>query len=771
MATSIAEVVVNAPLLRSFHYSIPDNLEVELLRGHRVLIPFGPRTITGVCVGFPRESEVPKLKPITSILHPECRFDEHLLELTRWISSYYRVSWGEVLETALPPAIRSGKAKEQKIREVFALKEPEKLLAEAKKLRKKAAAQARILEKLAEKGSPDRAFERGRLLKEANAAAASLNRLRENGWLEEKSRVLRLDPYGTETANLTPREEPDLNADQAAALAALEASLDEGGFKTWLLHGISGSGKTEVYLRALRRVLSRGGRGLVLVPEISLTPQTVLRFKRALPGHRVAVLHSMLTPNERTSQWRNIQEGLADVVIGARSAIFAPIPDLELIVVDEEHESSYKQDSSPRYHARDVAVLRGKLLEANVVLGSATPALESLHNAREGKYGLLRLPRRATTHGLPRTHVVQLDGRFYNPDGSGLISRELDMMVRKELKRGAQSILYLNRRGFTTYLHCLECGCVLNCDECDVSLTLHRGENLLRCHYCDLKQMIPRQCPDCRSGKLRHSGVGTEKVVAEISRRFPDARVLRLDRDTVRNHQLLKEALGAFSRGEYDILVGTQMVAKGHDFPGVNLVGILLADTGLHFPDFRASERTWQLLTQVSGRAGRGEERGLAIIQTFSPGHYAIACAANGEDEEFCRKELEYRKTLGYPPFGRLVKILLSGKQEEAVCEEASRIAELLREAAAPGASKTNKDQGGLFDLKKTGTGAVASRPRILGPAPAPLTRLQGKFRIQILIKSPTSAVNQQLLERVEGKLKPRRGVDLLLDVDPQSML
>ena len=771
MVAPIAEIVVNAPLLRSFHYSVPSDLGTDLRRGHRVLVPFGHRTATGVCVGFPEESEVPELKPIKSILHPDCCFDEHLLELTRWISSYYRVSWGEVLEAALPPAIRSGKAKEQKLREVVALKSSAELLEEAGRIERRAAAQARILKKLAEKGADGRAVERSRLLKESRGSAASLNRLKEQGWLEEKTRVKRLDPYESETAKLPPRREPELNSAQAAALAALESSLDVGEFKTWLLYGVSGSGKTEVYLRALRRVLDKGGRGLVLVPEISLTPQTVLRFKQALPDRQVAVLHSMLSPNERTSQWRNIQEGKADLVIGARSAIFAPIPDLGLIVVDEEHESSYKQDSSPRYHARDIAVMRGKLLGANVILGSATPSLESLHNTHQGKYGLLELPERATTYGLPRVSVVQLDGSFYRSDGSGLISRELDRMVRKELARGAQSILFLNRRGFTTYVQCSQCGYVLSCDECDVSLTYHREDKLMRCHYCDMKEMVPSSCPDCRSTQLRHSGVGTEKVVDEISRRFPEARVLRLDRDTTRNHQLLRQALGSFSRGEYDILVGTQMVAKGLDFPGVNLVGILLADTGLHFPDFRAAERTWQLLTQVAGRAGRGDEQGLAIIQTFSPDHYAIQSAARGENEEFCRKELEYRRTLGYPPFGRLVKILLSGKVEANVREEAVRIGEILRQAASPGGSEAAQGSDGLSDLKKTGAGSLESRPRILGPAPAPLNRLQGKFRIQILIKSPTSAVNQRLLERVKDRLKPRRGVDLVLDVDPQSML
>ena len=769
MVSKIAEVVVNAPLLRSFHYSVPGDLGADLLRGHRVLVPFGHRTTTGVCVGFPLESEVPKLKPIQSILHPGCRFDEHLLELTRWISSYYRASWGEILEAALPPAIRKGEAKEQMTREIFALKSSTELLEESGRIERRAAAQARLLKTLAEKGGQDLGLERSSLLKQAEATAASLRRLEKQGWVEEKTRVRRLDPYETETAGMEPREEPVLNPDQAAALAAMEPGIDENQFRPWLLKGVSGSGKTEVYLRAIRRALEQGKRGLVLVPEISLTPQTVLRFKQALPGKKVAVLHSMLTPNERTSQWRDIQEAKADLVIGARSAIFAPLPDLGLIVVDEEHESSYKQDTSPRYHARDVAVMRGKLLGATVILGSATPSLESLHNANTGKYGLLELPRRATTHGLPRVHVVDLDGRFYSPSGKGLISPDLDRMLHRELKRGAQSILYLNRRGFTTYLHCLECGGVVNCDECDVSLTFHHGENVLRCHYCDLKQMVPKTCPECRSREIRHSGVGTEKVVAEISRRFPEARVLRLDRDTVRNHQNLKKALASFSRGDYDILVGTQMVAKGHDFPGVNLVGILLADTGLHFPDFRAAERTWQLLTQVAGRAGRGEQQGLAIIQTFSAEHNAVRCAASGDHEEFCRLELENRKALGYPPFGRLVKILLSGKNEDAVEEEAGRIGEILRQASSP--ARRQDESGSLSELKKTGAGALASRPRILGPAPAPLNKLQGKFRIQILIKSPTSAVNHRLLERVETRLKPRRGVDLFIDVDPQSML
>ena len=770
MVQRIAEVAVNVPLSKSFHYEVPGELAEHLQRGHRVLIPFGGRTATGVCVGFPEESPHPTLKPIRKVLHPDCRFDEHLLELTRWVATYYRSGWGEVLEAALPPAIRSGKP-ERKRREVIACRDAETMRREADRVEKRAKAQARVLRFLAEQIGHAASCDYSELLRQTGATAPTIRRLKSAGWLREEESLARRDPYASET--LTPREvDPTLNADQVKAVETLHAALDAEAFRCQLLWGITGSGKTEVYLRALRRVLDRGQRGLVLLPEIALTPQTVQRFREALPETPIAVLHSMLSDAERTSQWRDIQEGRARLVIGARSAIFAPIPELRLIVVDEEHEPSYKQESAPRYHARDVAVLRASLLGIPIVLGSATPSLETWANARSGKYELVSLPRRATSHDLPHVQAIPLDGAFYRGDGSGLISEPLDRLIRRQLKLGEQTLIYLNRRGFATYVHCPQCGYVEKCAECDVSLTFHRTVQLIRCHYCGASRDLPTECPDCRSTRIRRSGVGTEKAVEEISRRYPEARVLRLDRDAITTHRSLREALAGFARGDYDILVGTQMVAKGHDFPRVSLVGVLTADTGLHFPDFRAAERTFQLITQVAGRAGRGERRGRVLVQTFCSEHYAIEHSIAGDYQGFADRELEHRRALGYPPFGRLVKLQISGKDEEKVQQIAAALVERLQSAeatlAGSDAAAAETTAPTLQEkLRRLAGGGL----QILGPVPAPIARLQGKYRVQVLLKAHSVRELQRVLDVVEPLATRGRAADVSVDVDPQSLL
>jgi len=780
MVRAIAEVAVNVPLRRPFHYRVPDALVGRLERGHRVLVPFGPRLVTGVCVGFPEESAVAKLKPIRDLLQPDCRFDAHILELTRWVASYYRAGWGEVLEAALPPAIRAGKAEPTR-REVVALRSSDEMRAEAERFGPRAQAQARVLRHLAGlAGSPAREDRRA-LLAACQTSAATLTRLEASGWVTEDAVLDRRDPYAGEARGIAPRVEPQLNIDQTVAVARIVAAIDAKEFRPFLLHGVTGSGKTEVYLRGLRRVLEAGGRGLVLLPEIALTPQTVRRFREGLPDAPTAVLHSMLTPLERTGQWREIQEGKARLVIGARSAIFAPVPDLGLLVVDEEHESTYKQESSPRYNARDIAVMRASLLGVPIVLGSATPSLESVHNARRGKYELLELPRRATTHDLPRVTVVPLENSFYQPDGKGLIADPLHRLVLEQLREREQTLLYLNRRGFSTYLQCLQCGFVFECTHCSVSLTFHRGAGELRCHYCGHSIVPPRDCPDCHSPRLRRSGVGTEKVVSELERRYPDARVLRLDRDTVTTHGALRESLAAFARGDYDILVGTQMVAKGHDFPKVSLVGILLADTGLHFPDFRAAERTFQLITQVSGRAGRGRRAGRVIVQTFSPEHYAIRCAVASDFRGLCEREFDNRRVLSYPPFGRLAKLVLSGGDEAKVSAEGERVGAALRRNATAGSTsgQSPADDDAAASAPRIAApsdGLLAvlrgeGGPQILGPAAAPIARIQDRFRVQILIKAPTPAAIRALLDQSDDAIRPRKGVEISIDIDPQSML
>lgn len=744
-APNIVEVAVNVPLSRSFHYLVPPALAGQIERGHRVLVPFGGTTRTGVCVSFPPESDVPNLKPIQQLLHPDCRFDEHLLKLTRWIADYYRVGWGEVLEAALPPPIRSGK-KERQVRFVRASRSTEELVAEAERLARRAPVQARILRFLASEPGP---HPRADLLRRATASSEALRSTVRNGHVREDKAPAEVDVYAEEMSAEGRPTELTLSADQERALQAFRLARAAGGYRAILLHGVTGSGKTEVYLRALREVIAAGGRGLVLVPEISLTPQTVLRFRQGLKDTRVAVLHSMLSAAERTGEWRQIQQGKAKLVIGARSAAFAPIPDLRLIVVDEEHEPTYKQETSPRYHARDVAVMRAHLLGIPILLGSATPALESYFNAAAGKYQLVELPRRATAHDLPAITVVPLQPEFYRADGSGLVSDQLDYFVRKSLREHEQVLVYLNRRGFATFLHCIRCGFVLKCDHCDVSLTFHRRENLARCHYCGLRREAPTSCPDCEMPGPRKSGMGTEKVVSVLTDRYPEAHVARLDSDSVTTHRSLRDTITRFRRGDYDILVGTQMVAKGHDFPRVSLVGILSADTSLHFPDFRAAERTFQLITQVSGRAGRGRRPGRVIVQTFFPEHYAIGHAVAGDYRGFYQKELAFRQGLGYPPCGRLVKVLLSGTSEEKVLQEAQKLGERLREMNS-------------------------GKCQILGPAASPISRLQNRYRAQILVKSRAASSLHDFLVGAEKALSGysgRKSVDVSIDVDPQSML
>lgn len=753
-ATDLAEVAVNAPLEKLFHYRIPGSLLGQVERGHRVLIPFGRRTVAGVVVGFPEKASVDRLKPIQSILQPDCRFDEHLLEFTHWIARYYHASWGEVLEAALPPAIRSI-SKKRTITYTRARASAEALLEEAARVHRRAPAQARLLEHLSREPGPHRVAElceglglsRDAVKKLASRELLELYRDEDRSHLDRPA-ILPAPPDSGAVAD-HPETSLTLHEDQERALEVIGRAL--GGAlgsppRPILLHGVTGSGKTEVYLRALRQVLERGGRGLVLVPEISLTPQTVRRFQESLPGTPIAVLHSMLSSRERAHHWREIQSGRVGLVIGARSAIFSPIPRLELIIVDEEHEPSYKQESSPRYHGRDMAVLRARLLGIPVILGSATPAIESFHNARSGKYELVEMPRRATAHDVPAITVQELDPSYYRSDGTGLLSGPLRFQLKRCLDRGEQAIIFLNRRGFSTYLHCLQCGHVFRCEDCDISLTYHRREEGLRCHYCDGRYPVPAECPECRHVGLKRSGVGTEKLTNVLETLFPAARIGRLDRDTVKNHQILRATLGSFASGQLDILVGTQMIAKGHDFPGVSLVGIISADTGLHFPDFRSAERTFQLITQVAGRAGRGEKRGQVILQTFSPDHPALRCAVNKDYHGLYEIERENRELMGYPPFGRLAKVLVQHEKLERARDQATDIAARLGRIA--------ENHEGV---------------EILGPVPAPIARIQDRHRFQILIKSRQAGALLELVAAVRPD--GRTTADIAIDVDPQNML
>jgi len=547
------------------------------------------------------------------------------------------------------------------------------------------------------------------------------------------------------TARLALPERITLTAGQRDALRAIERAAARGGFAPFLVQGVTASGKTELYLRATDRARAAGGQALVLVPEVALGSQLVREFRRRF-GSRVGVLHSYLAVGERRRNWELARRGALDVVVGARSAVFAPLPALRLIVVDEEHEPAYKQSEMLRYHGRDAAVRRAQMLGVPVLLGSATPSLESLANATRGKYRRVDLPDRVDRRPLPVVRVVDLR---HEEGGGSLLSRPLLASLTERLARGEQSLLFLNRRGHSHHTQCRACGWVPVCPHCDISLTLHLSPRELRCHYCDHREPATAQCPQCRAALLRLSGAGTQRVERELAAALPKARVARLDTDVVRGRASAGDVLAAFGRGEADVLLGTQMIAKGLDFPRVTLVGVLDADVALHLPDFRAAERTFQLLVQVAGRAGRGRTPGEVLVQTCSPEHPAIAAACRHDAASFARRELAERKEAGYPPYVRLATLLFTGSDEKTV----ERSADLLAAAVAPEAE--------------------ARSVRVLGPAPQALARLRGRYRWHLLLKGDSPAVRAVAargLEWAESKARPS-SVQVTADVDPVEVL
>ncbi len=529
-----------------------------------------------------------------------------------------------------------------------------------------------------------------------------------------------------------------LTPEQEGALAEIE----RGGVV--LLHGVTGSGKTEVYLRAIARVVERGKQAIVLVPEIALTPQTVARFKARFA--RVAVLHSMLTESARAAQWRAARAGEVDVIVGARSAVFAPVRALGLIVVDEEHEAAYKQGNAPRYHAREVAVQRARMEGAAAVLGSATPSLESIHRARAGEYRTAPLSCRIERREMPEIEVVDMAAERAEVKRYPVISRRLEQLVRQSMERREQAILFLNRRGFLTHVSCPRCQWTFRCRRCDVGMTYHRETDRAACHYCMESAPLPSACLDCGSPRLLMLGLGTERIEAEIRTLFPGFRVSRMDSDSMKTREDYRASLKALWSGATDILVGTQMIAKGLDVPDVTLVGVINADTAFHLPDFRAAERTFQLITQVAGRTGRGPRGGRVVVQTFNPQHYAIRAAAAYDFAGFLARELEMRKELGYPPFASLVRIVVQGTPEERVRAASERLSGRLKAA---------------FDEKQAA---------ILGPAAAPLYRLKGRYRMHFLLKVPDLEAVLPPLRKAVGAVSTSRSLQALLDVDPVDL-
>ncbi len=736
----VAEVVVNRPVDKVSSYRIPERLAERVVPGVRLRVPFGRAVTVGYCVGLSNIARRKELRDIMGVLDREPLVSASMLQLTRWIADYYFCSWGEALDCAIPGGVKRGNL--GRLVEFAALAvSPADVPEIIESLGKRGAKQAAVLKALVEAGREVASQHLAQ--KSGSASTASIKALAGKGVLKLEKRRVVPDPYHQLAVERTlPLE---LTKEQRRAMDVVLEGIGSGKFGVALLHGVTGSGKTEVYLQAIDRVVAQGKQAIVLVPEIALTPQTVLRFRQRFDA--VAVLHSMLGDAQRHAQWQDIREGRAQVVIGPRSAVFAPVQRLGLIVIDEEYESSFKQQNTPRYHARDVAVMRASIEDAYVILGSATPSLESYHNAVMRKYELLELTERVEKLPLPRVELVDMREEGRETKHFPLISRRLRNLVKETLAKKEQVMLFLNRRGFATYIDCPRCGLVMRCRQCDVTLTYHKKRDQLICHYCNSKYPVPGKCPDCGYEKVRYFGIGTEKIEDEIAREFPNARLLRMDSDTMTTRTSHERAFRQVASGEVDILLGTQMIAKGLHFPNITLVGVVLGDTALYIPDFRSSERTFQLLAQVSGRTGRGKLGGRVIIQTFRKDHFSVRLAAKHDYENFARKELDFRRKLGYPPYSRLARFLVEGEKEFKVREKIVEIGNA-RKALKP-----------------------KIRMRLVGPAPAPIAYIEGKARWHMLVMTPTSAGIRRLLAEMRDHLKSRSSAKVSVDVDPIDML
>ncbi|MCM2258334.1 MAG: primosomal protein N' [Vicinamibacteria bacterium] len=736
-AGRIVSVAVPLPVQAPFTYRVPDELPSPVA-GCRVLVPFGAQRVVGMCLG---PAVTPpagtKLKALMEVVDEQPLVAPPLLELAAWVAEHYLAPPGECYRLILPPA--GGRRGAALADTAAGFKHDRVAVLLDASVATRGVAQREALARLAAAGGRARVAD---LARDRAAIRGALEALAARGAVEfESERVVR-SPVGLPA--LPERERPELTDEQAVALSAICAALDRGGFQPFLLHGVTGSGKTEVYLRGVERTLETGRGALLLVPEIALTPLLV-RAAAARFGDLVAVQHSELSAGERHDQWWRIREGDARVVVGARSAVFAPVRDLGLIVVDEEHEAAYKQEESPRYHGRDVAVMRARFEGAVALLGSATPALESWSNALSGKYERLSLRKRIGSFGLPRVEIVDRRDALRAGD-SPILTAPLREALELRLSRGEQSLLLLNRRGWATSLLCRECGEPLGCPRCSVALTLHERGALARCHYCGHDVRAPDACAGCKGVYLRLTGFGTERVLEAVQAALPTARVGRLDRDTAQRRGAVANLLHDFERGLLDILVGTQMLAKGHDFPKVTLVGVVDADVGLGLPDFRAAERTFELLTQVAGRAGRAELAGEVILQSHRPDHYALRLACDQDYEAFYARESEFRRTMGWPPFASLVNVVVRSRDAEAGRKEAGTLAEALRAAAQ-------------------------RRFRVLGPGAAPLARIKDEHRFQIVLRGPRKAMRDALRTALVARHGPVRWPGLVIDVDALSVL
>jgi primosomal protein N' (replication factor Y) len=742
---SYVRVIIDRAIHRELDYAVPEGLMERVGVGSRVRVPFRDKSALATIVAITEQSEAKGIRTIEAVVGEAPILSEQLLELGRWISAYYCCPIETVMRSLLPQVIRRAEIGWKK--QLFV--QPGRKIAneELEKLRRRAPRQAELLETILRLEAPARASQ---LLRQTSLDNQTLRALEKRGLVELREEAVVRDPHADEqfvaTSNLI------LNQEQTHALKEITQALDSPEkSRPILLHGVTGSGKTEIYLQAIRAALERECTAIVLVPEISLTPQTVERFKGRFADMQdaVAVLHSHLSEGERHDEWHKIHSGRARIVIGARSAIFAPLKNLALIVVDEEHETTYKQEEAPRYHARDVAIVRAKIEKCVVVLGSATPSLESYHNAAIGKYRLVTLTQRIDEKQMPLMRIVDLRQERRKGKAATILSEKLRAAIADRMEKREQTILFLNRRGFSTSLLCSNCGEARNCPNCSVALTFHRHPAVagrLSCHLCGHTAAVPKKCPACGKDALIYAGFGTEKVEATVSQIFPKATVRRMDADSMTRKEAYRETLRNFRTGNIDILVGTQMIAKGLHFPNVTLVGIINADLALHLPDFRAGERTFQLLTQVAGRAGRGETSGEVFVQTYTPFSPSIQFARHHDFAGYFQQELEFREHCDFPPFKHAILITVRSAHEARAKLSAETLKRRLKEALR--------------------------EEFILGDAtPAPLEKLQGQFRFHILIRGEAIMRLSRLVRETLDKLPFPEDVAVTVDVDPYQLL
>ena len=802
---TVAQVIVDVaayPVDRPFDYLVPAEMAQIIEMGCRVKVPFGPRNVLGFVVAIKNDTDVPleKIKPVSELLDIEPVLTGEMLELAKWLKNETICYEIDALQVMLPSALRAKYEKivslqtdveqlPQALQEIFgtsqyinvnefeknsllpvlkqALKNKQVVIENVVKQKGKVKEIRKVqitddVQKLTEihQQISNRAKKQKQLVewmlhhvgevmhpeviyKEANASSQVLNAVVELGAASFIHQEVYRDPFSKEVQKTNFL---NLTDEQSVALKQIIAASDGNQPETFLLHGVTGSGKTEVYLQTIAKVLNDGKEAIVLVPEISLTPQMTERFRSRF-GELVAVMHSGLSVGEKYDEWRKIHQGKVKVVVGARSAVFAPFENVGIIILDEEHESTYKQEDSPRYHARDVAIWRGKYHQCPVILGSATPSLESFARAKKSVYKLLTLKDRALKQSLPKVQIVDMRDELKKGNRS-MFSRSLVESIQVRLDRKEQIVLFLNRRGYSSFVLCRDCGTVLQCENCDISLTYHRKNEKCKCHYCGYEIHVPKTCPQCQSDHIRFFGTGTQKVEEELAKIFPGVRVLRMDVDTTRAKGSHEQLLDAFGQGEADILLGTQMIAKGLDYPNITLVGVLSADTSLHLPDFRAAEKTFQLLTQVSGRAGRHEKPGEVVVQTYTPEHYAIELSEAQDYDPFYEREMHMRHQAGYPPYYYLALVQVSHEDVLMAADYAGKAVEWLRSQLS-------------FNVS------------IIGPTASGISRLQNRYRYQCLIKykiEPDLIPTLLQLIKIYRSDWIKKGINLTVDLDPNMI-